>query len=97
MIRSFADRATADIFHGVDSKAARKRLPPALWKIAQRKMDMIDLVRHYAELRSPPSNKLHPLDADRTGQWAIRINDQYRVAFRWEGEDAVDVEVTDYH
>jgi toxin HigB-1 len=45
----------------------------------------------------PKSNNLHPLKADRAGQWAIAINDQYRICFRWEGTDAFDVEITDYH
>ena len=97
MIRSFADQETEDIFNGRETRAARKRLPPELWKIARRKLVMVNQVKHYAELRIPPSNRLHPLVDDRKGQWAIRINDKYRVAFRWDGEDAVDVEVTDYH
>ncbi len=97
MIKSFADKETEDIYNGEQSKAARKRLPTKLWKVARRKLVMVNQVKHYAELRTPPSNRLHPLEDDREGQWAIWINDQYRVAFRWDGTDAHDVEVTDYH
>lgn len=97
MIQSFADKGTEDIFDGIDSKAARKVCPREAWKRARRKLDDVNQVRHYRDLRTPPSNKLHPLKGDREGQWAIAINDQYRICFRWEGTDAFDVEITDYH
>lgn len=97
MIQSFADQGTADIFDGVDSKAARKQCSQELWTRARRKLDDINHARRYTDLRVPRSNRLHPLKGDRTGQWAIAINDQYRICFRWEGTDAFDVEITDYH
>jgi len=96
-IRSFADRGTEDVFDGVASKAARRVCPQQLWKKAQRKLDDINQVRHYADLKTPPSNKLHELKGDREGQWSIAINDQYRICFRWDGTEAFDVEITDYH
>jgi toxin HigB-1 len=97
MIQSFANRGTEDIFEGIASKAARKACPREAWNRARRKLDDLNQVRHYRDLRTPPSNKLHPLRGDRAGQWAIAINDQYRICFRWEGPDAFDVEITDYH
>jgi len=97
MIHSFANRGTEDIFEGIASKAARKVCPQQAWTKARRKLDDINQVRHYRDLRTPPSNKLHPLRGDREGQWAIAINDQYRICFRWQGADAFDVEITDYH
>lgn len=60
-------------------------------------MDDINQVKHYKDLNKPPSNRLHPLKGNRVGQWAIAINDQYRICFGWDGTDAIDVEITDYH
>ena len=97
MIQSFADKGTEDIFEGIDSKPARKACPREAWERARRKLDDINQARHYSDLRTPPSNKLHPLKDDREGQWAIAINKQYRICFRWEGTDAFEVEITDYH
>ncbi len=96
-IRSFANQGTEDVYDGVASKAAKKVCPEQLWKRARRKLDDINQVRHYADLKTPPSNKLHQLKGDRAGQWAISINDQYRVCFEWDGSDATNVEITDYH
>jgi proteic killer suppression protein len=96
MIRSFADDATRDIWNGVNSKAAR-RIPKALWPIVQRKLDQLDTVTSVDALRVPPGNRLHTLTGDRAGRYAIRVNDQYRVVFRFEGKDALDVCCTDYH
>ena len=64
---------------------------------AQRKLVQLDLVESLDELRMPPGNKLHKLGGDREGQWAINVNDQYRICFRFEDGDAQDVEATDYH
>jgi proteic killer suppression protein len=97
MIQSFADKGTEDIFEGTASKAARKVCPQDAWARARRKLDDINQVRHYSDLKTPPSNKLHQLKGRRAGQWAIAINKQYRICFRWEGTDAFDVEITDYH
>jgi toxin HigB-1 len=97
VIRSFADGATEDLFDGIDSRGARRALPRALWVAARRKLTQLNRVRSLAELNIPPGNRLQRLRGDRAGQYSIRINDQYRVCFRWEDEYADDVEITDYH
>ncbi len=97
LIRSFADRGTAHIWDGLDTKAARQTCPSRLWPRARRKLDDLNQVRHYSDLKTPLGNRLHRLRGDRAGDWAIAINDQYRICFRWEGTDALDVQITDYH
>ena len=96
-IKSFADKGTEDVFDGVASKTARKVCPQQLWHRARTRLDDINQVRHYSDLRTPPSNRLHQLKGDREGQWAIAVNDQYRICFRWEGTDAFDVEITAHY
>ena len=96
MIRTIADDATRDIWNGVNSKAARA-IPRALWPVIRRKLDQIDAVTRVDDLRVPPGNRLHALSGDLAGYHAIRVNDQYRVVFRFEGADAHDVRCTDYH
>jgi proteic killer suppression protein len=96
MIRSFADDATRDIWNGVNSKAAR-RLPRALWPVMRRKLDQLDAVTQLDDLRVPPGNRLHALTGDLVGHHAIRVNDQFRLVFRFEGHDVYDVRCTDYH
>ncbi len=95
MIRSFADAATEDLFNGVDSRRARKACPVDLWPVAMRKLTQLNRVRELAELAAPPGNRLEKLRGDRAGQHSIRINDQYRVCFRWESGYADEVQVTD--
>ena len=97
MIRCFADGATEDVFNGIDSQRARRACPKGLWPVARRKLTQLNRVRTLAELRIPPGNRLERLTGDRAGQHSIRINEQYRVCFCWEGGYADDVEVTDYH
>ena len=96
MIRTLADDTTNDIWNGVNSKAAR-RIPKALWPVVRRKLDQIDTVTKVDDLRVPPGNRLHALEDNLTGYHAIRVNDQYRIVFRFEGQDALDVRCTDYH
>ena len=96
MIRTFADQTTVDIWNGVSSKAAR-RIPKTLWWVVRRKLDQIDAVTALEALRVPPGNRLHALGGDLAGNHAIRVNDQYRIMFRFEGQDAFDVRCTDYH
>ena len=96
MSRSFADETTRDIWHGVNSKAAR-RIPKALWPVVRRKLDQIDSVTKLDDLRVPPGDRLHALEGDRVGHQAVRVNDQYRIIFRFEGQGAHDVCCTDYH
>ena len=97
MIRSFADRGTEDIFDGAETRAARGTCPKTLWPTARRKLDQLNRVRDLLELAIPPGNRLERLRRDRAGQHSIRINDQYRVCFRWENGHADEVEITDYH
>ena len=96
MIQTFADQTTEDIWNGVTSKAAR-RIPKALWPVVRRKLDQIDSVTKLDDLRVPPGNNLHALEGNLAGSCAIRVNDQYRIVFRFVGQDAFDVRCTDYH
>lgn len=97
VIAGFRDRATEDIFDGRDSRSARRALPRSLWPRATRRLDQLNRVRSLDELRIPPGNRLEKLRRDRAGQLSIRINDHYRICFRWEAGDAHQVEITDYH
>jgi len=97
MIRSFATQATEDIFNGRSTKAARRTCPQNLWSIAGRKLDQMDSVESLGELRIPPANRLEQLSGSRRGQFSIRINDRYRVCFRWTEAGPADVEIVDYH
>lgn len=94
MIASFADKTTAAIFLG---RSPKKRFPSALLPTAHRKLAAIDAAHSLDDLRAPPSNKLHTLQGDRAGQWAIWINTQWRICFVWKDGMARDVEITDYH
>ena len=93
MIDSFADKATAAVFHGLYVR----RLPQDIQAVARRKLKLIDAVSRIEELRIPPGNRLEALKGDRTGQWSIRINDQWRICFGWQDGKAMDVEIVDYH
>lgn len=97
MILSFRDRASEDLFNGVASARARRALPRELCPVARRKLDQLNRVRELAELSAPPGNRLEPLKGGRKGENSIRINQQYRICFRWEDGHADEVEVTDYH
>ncbi len=97
VIRSFRRSGTADVFHGAETAAARKTCPRGLWPVARRKLDQLNRVGSLLELATPPGNRLERLHGDRAGQHSIRINQQYRVCFRWENGDVQDVEITDYH
>ena len=97
MIRSFRDRGSQDIFDGLDTPAARKTCPKGIWPSAARKLDLINRAANLRDLAVPPGNRLEHLKGNRSGQLSIRINDQYRICFRWENRDAYDTEITDYH
>jgi len=97
MILSFRDQGTEDLFKGVSSKAARKRLPSQLWKVGGRKLDALDQAESLEDLRVPPGNRLESLSGDRAGEYSIRINDQYRICFIWTAGGVEQVEVVDYH
>jgi proteic killer suppression protein len=97
MIVSFRNEGTEDIFNGKSTKAARKTCPGSLWKVAARKLDLLDSVVTLDELRVPPGNRLEALTRDRGGQHSIRINDQYRICFVWTDAGPEQVEIVDYH
>lgn len=96
MIASFADRATEALFHGETGKAARS-IPPDIRSVAVRKLDMINAAQELRDLRVPPGNRLEPLKGDLRGKHSIRINDQWRIVFRWRNGEAHEVEIDDYH
>lgn len=96
MIVSFKDRGTEDIFDGTDSKAARKTLPSTLHDRAGKSLDQVSAAVSLHSL-SLPGLRLEKLKGNRAGQHSIRINDQYRVCFRWTELGAADVEIVDYH
>ena len=97
MIIHFKDKGTEDVFNGVASKAARKVCPQSLWRIASRKLELLDSVVHRDELKVPPGNRLESLSGDRKGQHSIRVNEQYRICFKWTDAGPDEVELTDYH
>ena len=97
MIRNFKYRGTEDIFNGIAAKVARRTCPKDLWRIAARKLDQLDSVSSMNELRVPPGNRLEALSIKRKGQFSIRINDQFRICFKWTETGPIDVEITDYH
>jgi proteic killer suppression protein len=97
MIRSFADRGTEDVYNGVESRLARRTCPVTLWAVARRKLDQLQAARALDDLRAPPANRLEALRGDRRGQYSIRINDQYRLCFRWTQSGPDQVEIVDYH
>lgn len=93
MIKTFADKRTAAIFEGLEVR----KLPPAMQVAARRKLMLLDASVSLEGLRIPPGNRLESLHGDRKGQWSIRINDQWRICFRWKAGHAWDVEIVDYH
>jgi proteic killer suppression protein len=91
------DQGTQDLFDRKATKAARAVVPPSIVRVALRKLTLVNVAASLDDLRVPPGNRLEALKGDRAGQHAIRINDQYRVCFKWAGTEAVDVEIVDYH
>jgi len=93
MIRSFASKATAAVYAGKFVSS----LPREIQQAAFRKLEMLDAAAVLEDLRAPPANRLEALRADRQGQWSIRINDQWRICFRFGNGDVYEAEITDYH
>ena len=93
MIQSFADRDTARLF----ARERVRRFPSELLRVMLRKLVALDAAETLDDLRVPPGNRLERLHGDRDGQHSIRINDQWRVCFRWKDGNAHDVEIVDYH
>jgi toxin HigB-1 len=94
VIVSFADKRTAAIFVG---HMPRKGIAPRLGAEALAKMQMLHAATALTDLRSPPGNRLEALKGDRRGQFSIRVDRQWRLCFRWQNNDAHDVELVDYH
>jgi proteic killer suppression protein len=93
VIANFACRKTERLWQ-------RRRdhgLPPQIERVALRKLTQLDRSRELRDLSLPPGNRLEALKGNRAGQHSIRVNDQWRICFRWQGEDAHDVEIVDYH
>jgi proteic killer suppression protein len=93
VIRTFRCSETEGIFNLRRSR----RLPGEIQQVALRKLRMINRSASVDDLRIPPANRLEKLVGNRSGQWSIRINSQWRVCFRWKDGDAFDVEIIDYH
>lgn len=93
MIKSFKD----DLTNSVWQRERVKQFPSDIFKIARRKLGFLEDATNINDLRIPPGNRLEALKGDRTGQHSIRINNQWRVCFRWDNGNAYDVEITDYH
>jgi proteic killer suppression protein len=96
MIMGFGDEATEDIFHGDNTRAAR-RIPVVVWKTACRKLDMLNAAHEWRDLAAPPGNRLEALHGKLAGRHSVRMNDQFRIVFRWEDGNAHDVRIMDYH
>jgi toxin HigB-1 len=93
MIRSFADRETERLFN----RERVKKIPANIQRVALRKLRMLNRSVNLKDLRVPPANRLEALKGSRKGQYSIRINDQFRICFRWEAGDSFDVGIVDYH
>jgi len=93
MIRSFRDKDTERVFNRVRVRKFHQDVQ----RLAQRKLVMLDAAENLIDLRFPPGNRLKKLSGDRKGEHSIRINDQWRICFRWRNPDAYDVELADYH
>ncbi len=97
VIQSFRNTGAEDVFNGRNTRVSRTVCPQSLWRVAARKLDLLDSVISLDELRVPPGNRLEALARDRKGQHSIRINDQYRICFVWTDTGPDAVEIVDYH
>lgn len=93
MIRNFADKEAQKIWDGMPSR----RLPSDIQNVTRRKLRMLNNAATLDDLRMPPANRLESLKGNRKGRHCIRINDQWRICFRWADGDAHEVEIVDYH
>jgi proteic killer suppression protein len=92
VIQSFADEETRTVFLTGTSRRWNR-----IARVAARRLEALDFASAVEDLKEPPGSRLEKLRGDRKGQWSIRINDQFRICFRWDGKDAWDVEIVDYH
>ena len=93
MIKSFKNKETEKIY----KREVSRKFPQDFQQVALRKLRMINNAKNTRDLRIPPANRLEKLIGDRKGQYSIRINDQWRICFSWQGGDAHELEITDYH
>lgn len=93
MIHSFKSRDAEEIWQG----GINRRLPRDIQEVARRKLRMLNNAQNLQDLLVPPGNRLERLRGDRSGQYSIRINDQWRICFEWRDGDAHEVEIVDYH
>ncbi|WP_456384846.1 type II toxin-antitoxin system RelE/ParE family toxin [Persephonella sp.] len=93
MIKNFLDKETEKLY----IRGRSRKFPPEIWDRAVRKLDMLRRAKTLEDLKAPPSNRLEALKGDLKGFYSIRINDQYRIIFRFEHGDAYDVAIVDYH
>jgi len=96
MIITFLSESTRDIYDGLESKQARK-IPQSIWKVAQRKLDLLNAAHALIDLKSPPANHLESLKGNLKGKYSIQINDQFRLVFEFRDGNAYEVEIIDYH
>ncbi len=96
MIRSFGNKATSDLFHGISSSRVR-RLPTQIIESALYKLDLLNAAQSLEDLKSPPGNRLEMLRGEFTGYHSIRINNQWRIVFKWQGSNVHNVQIIDYH
>ncbi len=96
MIESFGNRLAEDLFYDKTSKEVRQ-FPPELKRAARRKLLYLHDAAEFVDLRVPPGNRLEALKGELAGYYSIRINDQWRIIFQWEGGNAKNVQVVDYH
>lgn len=96
MIKSFGNRATEDLYHGRSTRQVRS-IPNDIHRVALRKLDKLHNATTLQTLRYPPANRLEALKGDMVGLHSLRVNDQYRLTFRWQEGNAYDVAIVDYH
>lgn len=93
MIKSFSNKETEKIWNGIQSK----KLPSEIQNVARRKLRMINNAQNITDLRIPPANHLEKLSGNHSGLYSIRINNQWRIIFNWENDNAYEVQIIDYH
>ena len=96
MIETSGDEATADLYHGRTTNRVR-RFPSTVIRPALRKLDMLNAAHRIRDLREPPGNRLEQLKGDLSDYYSIRVNDQWRIVFKWQNDSAFEVSLTDYH
>ncbi len=96
MINDFGDDATRDVYDGNNTKAARK-IPKSIWPVVKRKLNMLDAAPDLETMKFPPGNKLEELSGNLAGYYSIRVNDQFRIIFRFGSGQFLNVRLVDYH